>query len=245
MQMLKLLIADSTEEFRLALADQVAGSYVIRCCQDGREALAQICSFKPDLLVLDLMLPELDGISVLQQAAELGARPMVLATTRLVNAYVQDAITRLGVGYLLVKPCDVKATAARLRDLTEHLKSAPPARPDIRVVIPNILLKLSFAAKHHGFAYLVEAVAVAMSKPDQMITKEIYPAVGRACEAKREQVERCIRSAIVKAFKNRDEQVWRQYFCPGADGNLTRPSNGTFILTLAKRLAAEENTGEI
>ena len=82
MQMLKLLIADGTEEFRLALAEQLAGSFVIRCCHQGKQALEMIDSFRPDVLVLDLMLPELDGISLLQQLAERNAMPVESASGR-------------------------------------------------------------------------------------------------------------------------------------------------------------------
>lgn len=241
--MLKLLIADSSEEFRMALADQVAGSYVIRCCQQGKEALELIGSYKPDILVLDLMLPELDGISVLQQAAELGAQPMVLATTRILNDYVQDAVNRLGVGYLMVKPCDIKATAVRLGDLTMHLKPLPPARPDIHTAVANILRRLGIATKLRGYGYLREAIPVALRQRGQLVTKEIYPAVARACDVNKEQVERCIRTAIGKAFKRRNEEIWRLYFQPEPDGTLVQPSNGAFIFALAEWLAAEGYSG--
>ena len=117
MGMLKLLIADATEEFRLALARQVTGIYLVRCCADGRQALEMIDSFKPDVLVLDMLMPGLDGITILQRTAEMGINPVVLATTRLATEYVLESVGRLGVGYVMVKPCDVKATAARLKDL--------------------------------------------------------------------------------------------------------------------------------
>ncbi len=239
--MLKLLIADSTEEFRLALAEQVAGSFTVRCAQQGKEALELICSYKPDILVLDLMMPGLDGISILEQAAQKGIRPTVLATTRFANDYVQDAVTRLGVCYLMVKPCDLKATAARLTDMAEHRKPQPLARPDIRIMVSIVLLSLGIPTKLRGFTYLREAIVAAMRQPGQMVTKEIYPAVGHICGASKDQVERSIRSAIAAGFANRDEQVWRQYFQPGPGGNLIRPSNGTFISALAERFLSEED----
>lgn len=241
MQMLKLLIADSSDEFRHAFAQEVAGSYVIRGCRQGKEALELICSFKPDIVVLDLMLPELDGISVLCQAAQRGAQPMVLATTRFCNDYVQDAITRLGVGYLVLKPCDVKATADRLADLTEHLKPVSVARPDIHILVSNVLLKLGFSTKHHGYTYLREAIPIAMRQSGQMVTKQIYPEVGHLCNASRDQVERSIRGAIAAAFARGNPQVWREYFQPEPDGTLQRPSNSTFIFDLAERLKNEES----
>lgn len=78
MDAMKLLIADGNEEFRRALAAELQGAYHVRCCGDGKEALSLLRSFVPDVLVLDLMLPELDGISLLQSAASAGLCPMVL-----------------------------------------------------------------------------------------------------------------------------------------------------------------------
>lgn len=243
MQMLKLLIADGTEEFRLALAEQLAGSFVIRCCHQGKQALEMINSFRPDVLVLDLMLPELDGISLLQQLAERNAMPVVLATSRFTNDYVLEAATRYGVAYLMSKPCDIRATAARVRDLSTRMKPAPLARPDTRTIVRNVLLSLSVPPKLRGYAYLLEAIVELMENPGQMVTKELYPTVGKRCYASKEQVERSIRSAIAAAYKIRNEQVWRQYFDPNGEAELSRPTNGAFVTTLATRLAQDGQYG--
>ena len=97
----KLLIADGNEEFRRALAAELQGAYHVRCCDDGKEALSLLRSFAPDVLVLDLMLPGLDGISLLQSAAASGLCPMVLVTSRFYNDYVLTALGELSVGYML------------------------------------------------------------------------------------------------------------------------------------------------
>ena len=94
----KLLIADGTEDFRLALSEILQETYHVCSCQNGKEALALLRSFQPDVLVLDLMIPGLDGISLLQAASSEGICPMVLATTRVSNSYVLDSAYRLGVG---------------------------------------------------------------------------------------------------------------------------------------------------
>ncbi len=234
--MLKLLIADGTEEFRLALAEHLTGSYVVRCCHQGKQTMEMIHTFKPDVLVLDLMLPELDGISLLQRLAEEGNMPVVLATTRMYTDYVVDALTKLGVGYLMIKPCDLNATVARIRDLSERIVPVSRPRPDLQTTISNVLLSMGFPAKLHGFTYLREAIEESIRNPGQLVTKELYPLVGKRCRASWEQVERSIRNAIATAYRNRNEQIWQQYFEPGADNMVERPSNGTFINTLAARL---------
>lgn len=201
-------------------------------------------SMKPDILVLDLMLPELDGISLLQQAAQAGLQPMVLATTRFANDYVLDSAERLGVGYVMMKPCDVRATAARIDDLSEHLKSIPSTQPDPETQVTAMLLDLRIPTKYKGFPCLRVAILEAIRDPNQLLTKEIYPKVAKMCEGTPEQVERSIRGAIKHAWLCREEHVWRMYFPPNLRGTLERPTNGQFISGLANCLVASRMARE-
>lgn len=242
--MRKLLIADGTEEFREALADALRGAYHVRTCWDGREALEQLRSYGPDVLVLDLMLPELDGISLLQQAAGAGLHPVVLATSRFVNDYVLESVDRLGVGYLMMKPCDVHATVARISDLSQRIRTPVIARPDPRSTVSNLLLALGIPSKLRGYAYLREAIVLMSACPGQSITKELYPAVGELCGGTAVHVERSARSAIAAAWERRDKRIWELYFPPGGDGSATRPTNAAFICRLADRLRMEPEMGD-
>ena len=243
MEKRRLLIAEGNEDFLQALEDALRGLYTLRVCRDGQTALQLMHSFKPDILVLDLMLPGLDGISLLQTIADSHMDPMVLATTRYYNDYMLDRLNRFGVGYLMVKPCDVRATIARIGDLTERLRQPRPTRPDSRNSAANLLLQLRIATKHRGYTYLREAVVLMAANPGQSITKELYPAVGSRYGVDHKQVERCIRSALESAWNRRDEQLWRMYFAPDTDGCLHRPTNGEFICRLADCLnSMEEET---
>lgn len=235
MELRKLLIADANEEFRMALADQLAGTYSVRVCGDGKQALQLIHNTKYEVLVVDLMLPELDGISLLQQMAQEGICPMVLATTRFANDYVMVSAERLGVGYVMIKPCDVRATVARIRDLTEHLKPVCVSAPDSQTVVTNMLLELNVPTKLRGFACLREAVLETMRNPGQLMTKELYPKVAKICDGNAQQVERSIRSAIHAAWINRDDQVWGMYFCSNQEGYFVKPTNSEMISCLANR----------
>ena len=81
----KLMIVDNTEDFPMALAEILKNDYQVQYCLDGKEALAMLRSFQPKILLLELMIPELDGISLLQAAAEDGILPIVLTFTRIYN----------------------------------------------------------------------------------------------------------------------------------------------------------------
>ena len=237
MERVKLLIAEGTEDFRDALVDSLQGAYSVRACADGNTAMTLLRSFKPEILVLDLMLPGLDGISLLQMAANAGIRPMVLATTRFVSDYILEAADRQGVSYLMVKPCDVRATIARIGDLSQRIKApSPTPQPDPRTYVTNLLLTLGVTTKLKGYGYLREAVIRMAKDPGQSITKELYPAVAQACGGAAIHVERSVRSAITAAWDKRDEQLWRMYFTPDGTGCIHRPTNATFISRLADSL---------
>ena len=232
-KMLKLLIADGTEEFRLALAENLREHYVVRVCQEGRETLDAILSFKPDLLLLDLMLPGLDGITVLQEVAKAGITPVTLATTKYFNEYVSDAVSRLNVSYVMMKPCDVYAPVARLLDLTERMQAPPLILPDDRTLVSNLLLAVGIATNLHGYSYLRDAILTEIREPGQQVTKTLYPDVGKPYGATGVQVERAIRTAIEKAWIHRNDALWQQYFPTDSSGSVPKPSNGVFICTMA------------
>jgi len=236
MDLQKLLIADGNEAFRQALADALQGSYDIRTCCTGMEALSLLRSFGPDVLVLDLMLSQLDGISLLEHAAAGQIRPMVLATTRFTNDYILESVTRLGVNYVMLRPCDLSATVARIRDLSRRLNPSPAAAPDPKTQVSNLLLSLGIPTRLKGYLLVREAILLMAQHPDLAITKELYPIVASICDCHKDHVERSIRSAVTSAWNNRDDRIWRQYFTPGADGSIRRPSNGAFISRLADSL---------
>lgn len=232
----RLLIADTVEAFRLALQEVLQDSYDIRICRDGRTALELLRRFQPDLVVLDMMLPGLDGISLLQAAAKEGIHPIVLATTRYYNDYILDSAAHLGVDYIMVKPCDITSTVDRIRDLSRGLRSVSQKPPDPHSQASGLLLRLGISTKLHGYLYLREAILVMAGNPGLSITKELYPTVARRCGSNVIKVERSIRTAIQMAWEKRDERIWQLYFAPDSGGSIPRPSNGTFISRLAEEL---------
>lgn len=233
--MRKLLIADCSEDYRTALANALTEHYHVLCCRTGTEALDLLRRENPDILVLDLMLPELDGLTLLERACAEGIRPMVLAVTPILTGYVYGCAQRLGIEYLIRKPCDIDAIASRVMDLSQRL-AAPRPKTDPAVSVSELLLSLGFSTKHNGFAYLREAVILVSKDPAQSVTKVLYPAVAHIFGCQKENVERSIRTALDSAWKRGDLQRWNRYF-PDAS---YRPSNAVFISRIAEALLQEE-----
>ena len=231
--MQKLLIVDATEDFCSALADALKGIYTVRTCNDGETALRLMHSFCPELLVLDLTIAGIDGLSVVQMISEGRGKPGILATTRFLSDYVLETASRMGIDYMMVKPCNIKALTARLADLAANRKNRGLVRQDHKTTVANMLLNLGFSTNCKGYNYLREAIPMFAKDPGQTMTKELYPAVGKRYGASALQVERAMRTAIEKAWKRRDNQIWRKYFTPLVDGEIEKPCNSEFISRLA------------
>ena len=228
------MIADGEPETLSDITGALAGAYQVRSVREGHEALTVLRSFTPDILVLDMMLPGLDGISLLQRAAELELHPVVLATTRMLSEYISRTLQKMGVGYVMVKPCDAGAVAARISDLSQSRKRPLLEKPDMQTGISDILLELGVPAKLKGYGCLREAIRLFADDPGQSITKELYARVANSSNATVTQVERSMRTAIESAWKHRDNRVWSRYF-PREWGD-RRPTNGEFVARIADYL---------
>lgn len=238
METRKLLMADPSPGFCAAVSEALGGSFCVRICSDGLQALTLLESFQPDILVTDLALPGLDGVSVLKAAAGATRRPAVLVLTRFYSPYVENVISGIGADYLMLKPCDIRALVERIHDLIQC--NGTVAVPAPRTAMGNALLALGIAAGRKGYAYLEDIVELYRQDPGRSLTKELYPAVGRLHRTNGISVERAIRGVIQTAWEQRDESLWRCYFTPARDGSIPRPTNRTFIATVAEVLEGRQ-----
>lgn len=241
MQIQSLLIADGSEAFTSQLMEALRGSYHIRVCHDGLTALEQLREKKPDVMILDLLLPELDGISLLHTAAAEELVPHVLGLTRFASSYVMESAERLGVTYLMMKPCEPEAVCARLKDLSRYTRPDPVVQPDVRATVSNVLLALRIPTKLRGYVCAREAILYLMRTPGMSVTKELYPAVAALCDGTPAQVERAIRGAIQAGWSQGAEEAWERFFNRRSDGRIHRPSNAEFLSRIADFLSLDRD----
>lgn len=239
MESTKVLIADDGEEFRQSLAHTLGSSYQIRTCGDGNQALELMQSFRPDILVLELALPQLDGLTLLKMAAQAGIRPKVLVTARYFSPYMSAGLAALKVDYYMQKPCSIQALACCVADFAAADQPAPAPTNDPENWVSATLLAMGMPPNLDGFRYLLRAVPVFSQDMNQAITKELYVNVGEFYNKHPKQVERSIRSAIDATWKRSSQQQLAVCFTPGPDGRVSRPSNGLFIIHMARRMLAE------
>lgn len=231
--MLKVLIADGNDEFRMSLEGLLGTEFAVRTAASGKQTLDALHSFQPDILILDVMLPGQDGIALLQEARMARNRPMVLAITCLLSEYVVSSLNRIGVSYVLVRPCELNAVVLRVRDFADFLKTGE--RSGGRTVA-QMMNHLGLSQSHKGYRYLEHAVPALAEDFSQSITKELYVSVAKTTGGQPKQVERAMRSAIAAAWEKRDNQIWSAYFQPDAHGRIPKPTNKHFISRLAEML---------
>lgn len=234
--MQKVLIADSSEAFVSALTQQLKPYFHICSCCDGREALEMLLSHKPDILVLDLTLPGLDGLSILQTAFLKGVRPAVLVTVSIMGYYVDSSLEQLGVAYVMRKPCDVKATALRILEIAGCPNAPVISEPDNRERAEGMLQVLGFPSEHDNYPCVLETILAYADNPDQSFTKDLYPFVAEKLGGSWKRVEKAIRDLMDIAWSNGSEQVWRAFFPAVFKKEPRRPTNSVFIKQLAKML---------
>ena len=243
--MLKLMIADGMAETRQALETLFRDRCLVKTCADGEAALELLRQFAPDVLVVDLMLPKTDGLSLLQMLRQWDMKTMVLAQTSIDSPYIMERLRRLDVAYVMRKPCQIQALEVRIQDFLVQLEDAPPQTQNGDQIVGNLLMTLGFSAKLAGYGYLLDAIPLYVKDPSQAITKELYVAVGELRKKEASLVERSIRSAIDKAWRERNDAIWRQYFRCAPDGTVIRPSNGNFIARVAQAIAGHMQESHI
>ena len=224
-----LLLVDGSEEVTAAIAYFLGKEFSIHICHDGNAALNLLQTLQPDILLMNLMLPFMDGLTILQESAY--RPPVILAWSDFINEYVAESAMSLGVGMLLRTPAP-RVVVVRLMDmLSGYTPEEKVHTPEEQVAMQ--LHHLGFASARDGYRQLCVGVPLFYKDPHQNLSKELYPAIADACDSKTEKcVEHSIRKAIADAWKHRKGSAWEQLF-PGAE---RCPTNKAFIARLAESI---------
>lgn len=235
-EMKRLLIADASPVFADELTRRLGGTFQIMSCADGITAQTMLDTFQPHVLVIDLMLPYMDGLSLIEHAASGASRPAILATTRFMTPFVEQTLHRIDIDYLMYRPCDFGVMTDRICEIsgTQRGDIFMPIVPGNAVT--DMLTALNVSVNHKGFHYLRCGIELFSRTPNISMTKSLYPEIGRQFNVRADAVERDIRLAVCAAWNSQDPHIWRLYFGSDVHGTVPRPTNTTFISTLAARL---------
>lgn len=245
---MRVLIADSNESFCEQLKNrlQTAGYQIVAAVTDGQSASQHLENQKPDILIVDLMLPKLDGMAVLKLANTLQPRPICLALSSFVTDFVAGTVATLGARYLMLKPCSAQSVAERIAEiqdtcLIQQSTKKPIHRAsdlNIEAMVTSIIHEIGVPAHIKGYQYLREAVKMVMENPERInrITKELYPGIAQRFGTTSSKVERAIRHAIEVAWNRGRIEALDEAFGRNVCSLDDKPTNGEFIALCASRL---------
>ncbi len=241
-----IVIADNGEEFCSSLSEallRAGGFQILGTAGDGERAIRMVTEYKPDILVLDLMLPKRDGLSVLKAISGMEHRPVTLATSGFVTEFVSSAAANLGARYLMLKPCDMTAVVERLQEIRsgESLRKPMMRHTDkasIESMVTSIIHEIGVPAHIKGYQYLREAIIIAVNDMDVInaITKVLYPQVAKTFATTPSRVERAIRHAIEVAWDRGDLDTLQRFFGYTVSNTKGKPTNSEFIALIADKL---------
>ena len=230
------VIAMASDDLNDIFLHALGSKLSIICCHDGETALKLLGSVRPDVLLIDLSLPRMDGFAVLEAAEEF-LPPVILATTDLDNRYIRDSAPAKGIGYLIQRPANIKMVITRLLDMVEQYETGRAREEDQRKFVADILLKLNFQTNLGGFQQLQAAIPLFASDTGQCVCKELYPAVAKTLGSTgQENIEHSIRRSIRTAWSSGDKALWSYYFPPRPGKPDRYPSNKLFISRMAEML---------
>jgi len=259
---ISVLIADDNKEFCSILNDYLLNQkdiVVTGIAKDGREALELIEERKPDLVVLDIIMPHLDGLGVLERlnSMSIDKMPRIIV----LSAVGQDKITQqaitLGADYYVVKPFDMDIFTKRIREMfnvsdnmnstnyrssrtqTMQRETAATRGPiDLETEITSIIHEVGVPAHIKGYMYLREAITMVVNDMELLsaVTKELYPSIAKKFNTTASRVERAIRHAIEVAWGRGQIEAINRLFGYTVHTEKGKPTNSEFIAIIADNL---------
>lgn len=262
-----ILISDDNQEFSQTLANYIheqEDMEVIGIAKDGEEALDMISNIEPDVVLLDVIMPHLDGIGVLEKInmMKVNKRPICI----MLSAVGQDKITQkainLGAEYYVVKPFDIELLIKRIKELknfqpgqninsfiakeikqqyVEIPNNGEKSQDNLEALVTNIIHEVGVPAHIKGYQYLREAIIMVINDIDviNQITKSLYPKIAYKFGTTPSRVERAIRHAIEVAWGRGDQKTVENIFGYTISAAKGKPTNSEFIAMIADKLRLE------
>ena len=249
----KILIADQNDEFRQLLKEAASREEKLEIAGmtgDGAELMKLIREKQPDVVLMDLILPGKDGISILREYCGKPGSPAFV----IVSAFMQERIVAesaaLGAYYFISKPCDVHELFNRVREVAKSRRSGvgtantqkgsrrQVSERQIESMATEVIHEIGVPAHIKGYQYIREAIVLTVKDMELInaVTKALYPMVARKYGTTPSRVERAIRHAIEVAWDRGDIEVLQKYFGYTVSNIKGKPTNSEFIALISDKL---------
>lgn len=244
---LKILIADDNSSYTQKLSDYLSKESYVSCVYkalDGEEAWEIINKEKPDVVLLDLIMPKLDGIALLQRAYtnKLDLERMTVICFSITSAEkTMQTILNLGAKHFLIKPQEPKAVSESIIALTETRRNATKevrTSYDLENIVTDLIHELGVPAHIKGYHYIRTAIMMVVENMDMLnyITKRLYPEIAKKYKTTSSRVERAIRHSIEVAWTRGHQETMDEIFGYTVHTYKGKPTNSEFIAMVADRI---------
>ncbi|MCX7711494.1 MAG: sporulation transcription factor Spo0A [Clostridia bacterium] len=254
---IKVLIADDNREFAGILhhyLQQHSDIKVVGVAHDGFETLRIIHEKNPDLVILDLIMPNLDGLGVLERinSAKTDWKPVFIILSAVGQDKITQKATSLGAEYYFIKPFDLSVLLTRIHLLYRQeisIKSKPVVRDraiefNLEEEITKLIREIGIPPHIKGYQFVREAIMLVVSDFNKInsITTKIYPAIAKTYSTTPSRVERAIRHAIEVAWTREKLETINNIFGYTVNAQKGKPTNSEFIAMLSDKLRLKSKT---
>lgn len=259
MEKVKVCVADDNRELVGLLTEYIHAQEdmeVVGSAYNGQECLDIIENTDPDILVLDIIMPHLDGLAVLSKLQEKQSRPKVIMLTAFGQEDVTKKAVQLGASYFVLKPFDMETLIKHIRDLKGQKQPMIEQRDsnlsiareenqsqevNLSQSITNVIHEIGVPAHIKGYLYLREAITMVYHDIELLgsITKVLYPDIAKKYNTTSSRVERAIRHAIEVAWSRGNVDSISKMFGYTINMSKAKPTNSEFIAMVADKLRLE------
>ena len=231
---------------------------IIGKAKNGQEAYELIRKSTPDVVILDLIMPKMDGLPLMNKVNEDGAMikmPFFIITSAISNENVIQDAFGYGAGYYLLKPFETNMIADRVKGVKSYNKRIPETKKiigagedrkhfmerNIENDVTSIIHDVGVPAHIKGYQYLREAIIMSVNDNEMLnsITKILYPSIAKKFQTTSSRVERAIRHAIEVAWNRGRMDTIDELFGYTINAEKGKPTNSEFIALIADKIRLE------
>lgn len=216
---------------------------VVACKEDGEEGLSYIINNINyfDVIVMDLLLPKIDGLFILSELRRRDIHKNVIITTGFKEDKIMEEANMYGVDYYMLKPVNFMSLEKRLLSLCLNKKNSMIFNQD--AIITDLLHSLGIPSHLRGFKYIRDGILLIYNSvhPISYITKDIYPELSKKYDTTPSRIERAIRHAIEVSWNRGDVDLMDELFGNSLNINRDKPTNAEYLTTISDRLKIRAN----
>ena len=244
-----------------------AGLSVIGRADNGKDAIDMIKYTQPDVVLLDLVMPQMDGITVVEnikKKTSMLKNPAFIILSAVGGEQMTEEAFQAGANYFLMKPFDKDILVNKIRRIGKRpvrpvpgkvleapLKAATPEeaamnreeymKEHLETDITKMLHELGIPAHIKGYQYLRDAISMVVRDREMMeaVTKILYPEIAKKNYTSSSRVERAIRHAIEVAWGRGSLEVIDELFGYTISTGKGKPTNSEFIALIADKICLD------